>query len=616
MKSHLKKILIIPLIVMTFFTCLNFAYATNYATMPSGGKNMRSRPTSSSSLIEYLSENTKVLLLEENVTGESNSGCVPNKWHKIQDLDNGKTGYICAADVAITSVADVDLNGDFEKQMLAQGFTSSYLPYLKTLHEKHPNWNFKAIITGLDYNTSINEQYYYGKSLVDGNDTSLRSTDPEVYNASTGEFYNLGWDPGWYAASRSTISYYMDPRNFLNEQYIFMFEELSYNSSYQTASGVSTILGGTYMAQYPNFDYASTFVNAGNRFNISPIHLASRVKQETYDTWSAATSGASFVFSVDNNCRSNFSNYDEWNLTNNCGNNKTYSNLYNFFSIGAYGSYMKPAIRGLIWANGGFDGSVTSYNRPWNTPEKTIYGGAEYISGNYINKGQNTIYFEKFNVKPGAANPTYTHQYMTNVRAHSSEAYKNYGTYSKNNMLNNAFMFLIPVYNNMPGETSIPTKPDVPSDSTDNTTTSTVSIDTVRGSIGARYDGSYISNISIGKTVNDLNLSAKRVSSNASVIAKNASGNSKTGILGTGDKVIISNGKISSEYNVVIYGDVNGDGKVTIVDLLRVQKIILNSINLSEPYVKAADTNKDGKVTIVDLLRVQKHILGSITIGQ
>lgn len=601
-----KKILCIfscILMIFTFFISFSNVFATSYATMPAGGKNMRSRPTSNSNKIEFLAENTKALLLEENVTGENNSGCSPNKWHKIKDLDNGKEGYICAADVRINTVADVDLNGDFEKQMLSKGFPNSYLPYLKSLHEKHSNWTFTPITTNLDFNASVDAQYTFGKSLVDGSDTSLRSKDPAVYNSSTGEFYNLGWDPGWYAASWNTISYYMDPRNFLNEQYIFMFETLSYNSSYQTTDAVKSVLGNTYMANY-GFDYAQTFVNAGNRFKISPLHLATRVRQETGPSGTVATSGAPFVYSIDNNCMIRNANESDWNKNNNCGNNQTYSGLYNFYSIGAYGSYMNPAIRGLIWGNGGFDTSVKTYNRPWNSPEKAIAGGAEYIAENYISKGQDTLYFERFNVKPGAVNATYTHQYMTNIRAHSSEAYRNYSTYQQTGALNTSFNFLIPVYKNMPGETT--TAPDpTPTPTPD----PTISMNAIMGGMNVRYDNTYISKINPGKTLENLNSDVKRISSKASV-------SGKSGLLKTGSKITVSNGSESHEYTVVIYGDVNGDGKITIVDLLRVQKIILNSINVSDAQRKAADTNKDGRVTIVDLLRVQKHILGSIVIDQ
>ena len=63
-------------------------------------------------------------------------------------------------------------------------------------------------------------------------------------------------------------------------------------------------------------------------------------------------------------------------------------------------------------------------------------------------------------------------------------------------------------------------------------------------------------------------------------------------------------------YTLSIKGDTSGDGKVTILDLLQVQKHILKDKSLTGAYLLSADTSGDGKVTILDLLQVQKHILG------
>ena len=97
-------------------------------------------------------------------------------------------------------------------------------------------------------------------------------------------------------------------------------------------------------------------------------------------------------------------------------------------------------INGLKFASTG-----TTYMRPWNNQYKAIVGGAQYIAENYISKGQNTIYLERFNVTP---KNTYDHQYMTNVVAAYSEAIKNYTAYST--IMDKPFVFYIPVYNNMP----------------------------------------------------------------------------------------------------------------------------------------------------------------------
>ena len=85
-----------------------------------------------------------------------------------------------------------------------------------------------------------------------------------------------------------------------------------------------------------------------------------------------------------------------------------------------------------------------------------------------------------------------------------------------------------------------------------------------------------------------------------------------TDILGTGYKVRIKEGeKILIEYSILIYGDVNGDGKINSVDLLVLQRHILEIAKLEPIYQKAANVRKTAtKPTSVDLLLIQRHILG------
>lgn len=498
--------------------------------------------------------------------------------------------------------------------MLQKGFTPSYLSALKALHQKYPNWKFTAIKTNLDYNSALDVQSIPGNAAIDGSDTTLR------YVNDFGQYVVI--EPGWYAASRSTVSYYMDPRNFLSETYIFMFENLKYVSSYQTKSGVEKVLGNTYMPLRLS-NYADVFMTAATNYNINPIHLASRVKQETAKAnkvGSESTTGETFKFTFDQNCYDNLSKniYNTaWDLENSCGNDKEYSNLYNFYNIGAYSSYMSPVYRGLIWANGGFDGSVTTYQRPWNDPTKAILGGSQYIASQYINKEQNTGYFERFNVNPAAFqyNPVHTHQYMTNIRAHASEALKTYDAYSSLGLINtnSEFEFHIPVFNNMPNETQLPTTPDTPPEQP---VIPKVEVNTIVSGAGYKMNNGYLSKIAIGKTVDSIASDFKSVSSDAVVTVKDANNNGKSGVIATGDKIIVGNGSESKEYTAIIYGDANGDGGINIMDLLRIQKKLLNSVTLTDAQAKAADNNQDGKITVVDLLRVQKHILKSITIEQ
>ena len=89
-------------------------------------------------------------------------------------------------------------------------------------------------------------------------------------------------------------------------------------------------------------------------------------------------------------------------------------------------------------------------------------------------------------------------------------------------------------------------------------------------------------------------------------------------IVGTGCRIRIKeDGKILRQYQIILYGDVNGDGKINSVDLLVIQRHILEIEPMEEIFKKAANINKDGKKpTSVDLLRIQRHILGIQRIEQ
>ena len=84
------------------------------------------------------------------------------------------------------------------------------------------------------------------------------------------------------------------------------------------------------------------------------------------------------------------------------------------------------------------------------------------------------------------------------------------------------------------------------------------------------------------------------------------------------DMVILENGIIGYIYQKyitndeeILYGDVNGDGKITSIDLLVLQRHILGLEILEERYKKAGNTSKNGQdPTSVDLLVIQRHILG------
>ena len=61
---------------------------------------------------------------------------------------------------------------------------------------------------------------------------------------------------------------------------------------------------------------------------------------------------------------------------------------------------------------------------------------------------------------------------------------------------------------------------------------------------------------------------------------------------------------------VIIRGDVDGDGKVSASDYLRVRRYILGTMELDGLFENAADVDGDGKVNAADYIRIRRAILG------
>ena len=68
-----------------------------------------------------------------------------------------------------------------------ENFPDSYKPYLEILKSKHPDWNFTALYTELDWNYVIDNENIFGKNLVP------KSYTDEWKNTKTGE-YNVEVD--------------------------------------------------------------------------------------------------------------------------------------------------------------------------------------------------------------------------------------------------------------------------------------------------------------------------------------------------------------------------------------------------------------------------------------
>ena len=115
--------------------------------------------------------------------------------------------------------------------------------------------------------------------------------------------------------------------------------------------------------------------------------------------------------------------------------------------------------------------------------------------------------------------------------------------------------------------------------------------------------GNYLTGVSPNTSVSSL--------SSAGYTVYNGSSKVTSGVVGTGMTAVSS----STTVTIVVTGDVSGDGKVTITDVVKLQRSVVGSVSLNGAYAKAADINGDGKVTITDVVQAAQVTVGQRTIG-
>ncbi len=600
--------------------------ADSDAHIKSGTTELRVRTSAGGDILKdekgdpvYLSGDMQVTVIDNTnsawlgITFEYNgvrmNGYVSSQYVVYDEADSGEGAPVESSEEAAvteeTIISDQSEGDDlapvdFETEMSNQGFPESYKVLLRELHKAHPQWVFKAVQTGIDWSVLVeNERNKSGqiKNLVYCSSSyphyNWRSTEVG-YNSSTNTWFPYDGTT-WYAASNEFVRYYLDPRTYLYEGYIFSFESLSYQEGLQNQSGVEAILSGSFMANSvppgESARYSDIIMQAAKASNVSPYHLASRMKQEMGNSMGVAASGRSSI----------------------------YPGIYNYFNIGAFDTPKGAAVNnGLNWASipGG------SYGRPWNKPSKSIIGGAQYLSQAYIAKGQDTLYTQKFNVTNKAS--LFNHQYMTNVQAPANEGYSQYKAYQSNGLLNNSIVFKIPVYSNMPDYACAK-----PSDNgTPNDYLSLLSVD------GFSLTPSFKSDIMDYSLIVDSSVSQIKINAIAAASSSRiggvgtinlSDGTNRLRITVTSDTgsvrnynltVVRGSGGSSGNNNVAPStspggrGDLNGDGNITALDIIKVQRLIVGLDTANDSTKAAADVNQDGKITALDIIKIQRHIVG------
>lgn len=670
MKKTFKLSYILTILILLFSYIPTYAVTQEGYVEATAGLIVRKNAGTTYSKITTLPNNAKVTINSTKDTTDLSTGCPSKKWHNI--TYNTTIGYVCSSYIKLIDTTPIISNltdEEFEDYIENEGFPTSYWDKLKKLHKSHPNWVFKAVKAKYTWSNALSQENTLGRSLLQVNSTGVSnglqgylSTVSTAYNYATDKFKAYDGST-WFQANSQTISYYMDPRNFLTESGIFMFEDLKYYDSYQTSDVIKKVLYTDFYKNYINY-----YIEAASKYNVSPVYLAALSRQEVGLNSSTATSGKAGTY-----------------------NNVDYNGYYNFYNIGA-SSGANPVYNGLAY----------SKNAGWTTPQKAIVGGAEWIVDGYINVGQYTQYFQKWNTSPEATTGIW-HQYMTNVKALVSPATTTAASYNSMNIINEALVFSIPVYIGMPTSTSLPPTGNpnnwLSNLSVDETTVKDFSSQTTTYNLGtvnndktsiiisgktinkyASIDGDgtivlaegtnkipitvtaqngskkiynititreksastetnpdindeiTISNIltnlavknndiniyglSLGTTATTLGQNILKQNNNSIVKITNKSGTTKTDKLATGDKVTITSAGETKTYQVLIYGDINGDSSINAKDLLVIRKYLLKEKSLSGIFLDAAKLNKGSSVTAKDLLILRKYLLGTSKISQ
>lgn len=642
------------------------------------GVTVRSKAGASGNAVVTLKLNTAITIDTEKTkqTEDSSTSCSTGVWYY---LTKPSAGYVCSAyaymkkpTVSITKEQMAAFTDDeFIAYLKSEGFPETYHSKLLAIHKNYPYWIFKGIHTFREWDYILDTEsvlgtslYYMNQSRVDLGQEAYLSTSSGSYVWETDLFYPLDAS-SWYAANKQTVGYFLDPRNGITESSIFMFEDLGYNPTH-TKEDVEKVLSSKYT------DY---ILKAAKEANVSALFLATRIRQEGVLSTNATKGGE---FKCDGKTYKGYYNFynigatsskdpvtnglcyakakgwntpekaivegakiiaqnyiadgqytlyfQKWNTSPVSSNAITHQYMTNIEAPNsessiAYESYKKM---GLITKDSSFTFYIPYY---YDMPEKTTLP-ALGNPNNYL-KALNVDGVSVPNFKGATTNYNITvDSTKTSVKITCTSVSKKSTVQGCNQSINLtdkvtkatitvtsqtkvAKTYTINITKNDPITSPEPdekeTRPDI----------DYPSVSQVVKQANMKEQSNYLSGIAKTTSANKLKSSLLTASDTAQVTITDKNKKAKTtAALATGDLVTITSGTEQKTYTVIIYGDTNGDGSITALDLLQVQKNILGYTKLTGAYQKAADTNKDGKITALDLLQVQKDILGYANIKQ
>ncbi len=297
-----------------------------------------------------------------------------------------------------------DINGINEEEY------PGYKELLQELSKTYPN--ITLFYTGLDWDEVIKNERVHSRNLVP------KSSSEEWRCPVCGDKL---YDSGWYCASDEAVEYLMDPRVYLNTEDVYQFQKLDSHSGTLNKEAIAIAVDGTFLDTQEAID--AIYLGAEQN-SINAFHLITRMIQEQGSSGNTTLVSGKKYTGTDG---------------------VIYEGLYNVFNISAYGNSTSEIIT---------NGFKKAQSEGWTSLGLSISGGSAFMKNDYLTKGQNTLYLQKFDVDD-TSNGLYWHQYMQNLFGAKSEAdilkdlYEEAGI-----MLNSDFEFVIPIYENMPEQIS------------------------------------------------------------------------------------------------------------------------------------------------------------------
>ena len=357
--------------------------------------NVRPQPSTSQAAIGKLSEGETVVIIGE--TGN---------WYEIEF--NGSTAYVSKDYVTLTAP---QLHPDANIDFATTPRTGVVIDGISSLNVRQAATTTSSILGTLTAKNEVtvigregdfykiiyhDSSAYVHKDYV-GIKASSTTLNGRVSYLTTDYSYTLSQfaqiQQNYTSGTLSTIMNYLNPNHTMHTNYLLQYLRVDQFRSFNV-NGLNQFLKNKGVLH----NQAQAIFDAAKHYNIDPIFFVSQSIHETNWGSSSLAKGITITDIADEtkpikNANGKVVDYERIQLPEPV-------TVYNLFGIGAQDH--APRLLGTTYA----------YKRGWTTPEKAIFGAAEFVSLNYINSSkyeQNT----PFKIKYNQLSANQWHQYAT-----------------------------------------------------------------------------------------------------------------------------------------------------------------------------------------------------------